>query len=241
MPGFGFSDKPSRPGGGCSDVADAWAELMGRLGYERYGAQGGDWGAGVTPPSGATSRSATWWASTSTWSWSTRIRPPWTTSPSLSRRRWPRWRLMPTRTPDISKSSPPTADRRLWAGRFPGGPMRVDRREVLVMDRLRRRPLNVFTRDELLDNVMLHWIPATGARRRGSTGRATPLERVTRSPCRRVARFSQGDHPPSCRWAEKAFPDIRWWDEPDKGGHFAAIELPGLFVEQVRSFFRLLR
>src|SRR5829696_3455811 len=48
LPGYGFSDKPSRPGWNIQRTAGAWAELMRRLGYNRYGAQGGDWGAGVT-------------------------------------------------------------------------------------------------------------------------------------------------------------------------------------------------
>ena len=46
---------------------------------------------------------------------------------------------------------------------------------------------------------------------------------------------------PSRRWAEKRFTDIRYWNEPAKGGHFAAFEQPGLFVNEVRSFFRLIR
>ena len=52
LPGYGFSGKPDRPGWGVEQIADAWAELMARLGYERYGAQGGDWGAAVTTAPG---------------------------------------------------------------------------------------------------------------------------------------------------------------------------------------------
>src|SRR2546428_12623106 len=48
LPGYGFSDKPSAPGWGIERIAGAWAQLMARLGYDRYGAQGGDWGAMVT-------------------------------------------------------------------------------------------------------------------------------------------------------------------------------------------------
>ena len=44
---------------------------------------------------------------------------------------------------------------------------------------------------------------------------------------------------PSRRWAEQRFPDIRYWSEPERGGHFAAFEQPELFVEEVRAFFRL--
>ena len=66
LPGYGFSDKPARSGWGLERVARAWAQLMAALGYERYGAQGGDWGAMVTRPSGSRTRS-TARASTSTW------------------------------------------------------------------------------------------------------------------------------------------------------------------------------
>jgi epoxide hydrolase len=48
LPGFGFSAKPTRAGWGIERIADAWDELMTRLGYRHYGAQGGDWGSGVT-------------------------------------------------------------------------------------------------------------------------------------------------------------------------------------------------
>ena len=53
LPGFGFSGKPARAGWGVERIADAWDELMTRLGYARYGAQGGDWGSGVTTALGA--------------------------------------------------------------------------------------------------------------------------------------------------------------------------------------------
>ncbi|MEV4150755.1 hypothetical protein AB0J40_44375 [Amycolatopsis sp. NPDC049691] len=46
---------------------------------------------------------------------------------------------------------------------------------------------------------------------------------------------------PSRRWAERRFPNIRYWNEPGQGGHFAAFEQPALFVDEVRSFFRLVR
>ena len=89
LPGYGFSGKPAAPGWGVERIADAWDELMARLGYDRYGAQGGDWGAVVTtgyrpaarrprrrhpPQHGRSPRP---------------IPPRWTTSPSRSRRRWP--------------------------------------------------------------------------------------------------------------------------------------------------------
>src|SRR5580658_6049954 len=103
-------------------------------------------------------------------------------------------------------------------------------------------PLNVFTRDELLDNVMLYWLPATG----GSSGRLywesyNPGQRDPVTNPSGCSIFPKEIIRPSRRWVEKDFTDLRWWDEPDRGGHFAAFEQPASFVNQVRSFFRLVR
>lgn len=57
----------------------------------------------------------------------------------------------------------------------------------------------------------------------------------------RLSGLPQKMQRPSRRWAERRFPNIRYWNEPGKGGHFAAFEQPALFVDEVRSFFRLVR
>jgi epoxide hydrolase len=110
-------------------------------------------------------------------------------------------------------------------------------------------PENVLTRDELLDNLMLYWLPRTGA----------ASARIYWESIRQVNQWISGTatdtvaaptgcsiflkelQRPSRRWAEKRFPDIRYWSEPERGGHFAAFEQPELFVDEVRSFFRLVR
>lgn len=110
-------------------------------------------------------------------------------------------------------------------------------------------PENVLTRDELLDNLMLYWLPRTGA----------SAARLYWESIRRVNEWISGAtidnvavptgcsifpkelQRPSRRWAERRFTDIRYWNEPERGGHFAAFEQPRLFVKDVRSFFRLLR
>jgi pimeloyl-ACP methyl ester carboxylesterase len=108
---------------------------------------------------------------------------------------------------------------------------------------------NVLTRHELLDNLMLYWLPATGA----------SSARLYWESIRQVNDWISGEvsdtvavptgcsifpkelQRPSRRWAERRFADIRYWNEPDRGGHFAAFEQPQLFVEEVRNFFRLVR
>jgi pimeloyl-ACP methyl ester carboxylesterase len=110
-------------------------------------------------------------------------------------------------------------------------------------------PENVLTRDELLDNLMLYWLPRTGASAARlyweSIGQVN--EWISGSARDRVAVptgcsiFPKELQRPSRRWAEKRFLDIRYWNEPPRGGHFAAFEQPELFVDEVRSFFRLVR
>jgi pimeloyl-ACP methyl ester carboxylesterase len=100
----------------------------------------------------------------------------------------------------------------------------------------------VLTRDELLDNVMLYWLPATGASSARlywesfSRGNADPVHVPTGCSI-----FPKEIIRPSRRWAEKRFTDIRYWNELDRGGHFAAFEQPELYVNEVRNYFALVR
>jgi hypothetical protein len=107
----------------------------------------------------------------------------------------------------------------------------------------------VLTRDEVLDNLMLYWLPRTGA----------SAARLYWESIRQVDEWISGEvrdtiavptgcsifpgelQRPSRRWAERRFTDIRYWSEPERGGHFAAFEQPELFVREVRAFFQLVR
>lgn len=107
----------------------------------------------------------------------------------------------------------------------------------------------MLSRDELLDNVMLYWLPGTGA----------SSARLYWESIRQVQRwFTEADPDPvtvptgcsvfprelprpSRRWAAKRYTDIRHWNELPRGGHFAAFEQPESFVDEVRTFFRLVR
>jgi epoxide hydrolase len=107
----------------------------------------------------------------------------------------------------------------------------------------------VLTRDELLDNLMLYWLPGTGASAarlywesfRGVQeifrGRLTDAVDVPTG----CSVFPRENPRPSRRWAQRRFRDIRYWGEPARGGHFAAFEQPELFVDELRAFFRLVR
>jgi pimeloyl-ACP methyl ester carboxylesterase len=105
-------------------------------------------------------------------------------------------------------------------------------------------PENILGRDELLDNVMLYWLPATAA----SSAR---LYWESFGPKRRqpfkvtiptgVAVFPKEIVTPVRKWMEASYTNIQHWSEMPKGGHFAAFEQPELFVREVRDFFRRLR
>ncbi len=108
---------------------------------------------------------------------------------------------------------------------------------------------DVLTRDELLDNLMLYWLPGTGASaarlywesiRQVNEWIAGASVSTVEVPVG-CSVFPRELQRPSRRWAEKRFADIRYWNEPARGGHFAAFEQPELFVEEVRAFFRLVR
>jgi epoxide hydrolase len=249
LPGYGFSDKPQRTGWGVERIAAAWAGLMARLGYERYGAQGSDWGTSISarigqsdpdhvagihltpplaPPDPATFddltdrergalaslEHAAEWESGYSMEHSTR---PQTIGYALA---------------DSPVALAAWIVEKFWAWTDCDG-----------------HPENVLTRDELLDNLMLYWLPRTGA----SSARlyweslkqvneliAGPVRDVVEAPTG-CSIFPKELQRPSRRWAERRFSDIRHWNELDRGGHFAAFEQPELFVDEVRSFFRLVR
>jgi pimeloyl-ACP methyl ester carboxylesterase len=105
-------------------------------------------------------------------------------------------------------------------------------------------PENVLTRDELLDNVMLYWLPATGASsarlywesfdRQGEAMAEVTVPAGCSIFPKEIFRMSR-------RWVEKRFTNLVYWNELERGGHFAAFEQPELFVDEVRKCFREVR
>jgi pimeloyl-ACP methyl ester carboxylesterase len=242
LPGYGFSDKPTAPGWGVPRIAAAWAELMRRLGYDRYGAQGGDWGAMVTstlgavdpdhlagihvnmpiagpPPGDAPELTAAELAAL---------------APYEEHRRWG------TGYSKQQSTRPQTLGYGLVDS--PAGQCAWVVEKFWAWADCDGHPENAFTRDQLLDNVMLYWLPGTGAssaRLYWESFRDPGLDPVVvPSGCSifpgEIARLPRS-------WVEGRYTDLRWWNELDRGGHFAALEQPALFVDEVRSFFRLVR
>ena len=242
MPGYGFSDKPAATGYGVDKIADTWAALMARLGYDRYVAQGGDWGAMVTNQIGL--RDTEHCAGI-----------------HLN---------MPIVAPDPETMSDLTPlEQRALAGMqryqdFDSGYSKqqstrpqslgyglVDSpsgQAAWILEKFWSwmdcdgHPENVLTRDELLDNVMLYWLPATGAssaRLYWESFNTPSLDNVTVPTGCSI--FPKEIFQCSRRWAEKKFTNLVHWNELDAGGHFAAFEKPETYVDEVRTCFRHMR
>src|SRR5262249_8690367 len=104
-------------------------------------------------------------------------------------------------------------------------------------------PENVFTKQQLLDNVMYYWLPSAGttsARMSWESlrnlGQRGPIDVPTG-----ISLFPKEISQTTESWAARRYRDIRSFTRPPRGGHFAAFEQPELFVDEVRAFFRLLR
>ena len=249
LPGYGFSDKPAEPGWGIERIAAAWAELMRRLGYKRYGTLGSDWGTSISASLGQQDRDHVA---------AIHLIPPLAppdpkTFDDLTERERQALASLEHSAEWDSGYSQEHATRPQTIGYA-----LVDSPAALCAWIIEKfwawtdcdgHLENALSRDELLDNLMMYWLPGAGA----SSARLywesirQVNEWISGSKIDTVAVptgcsiFPKELQRPSRRWAEKRFVDIRYWNEPERGGHFAAFEQPDLFVEEVRTFFRLFR
>ena len=253
LPGFGFSGKPSRTGWGVDRIADCWAELMAGLGYDRYGAQGGDWGSGVSIAIGTRHRThclgihlnmviRTHMAIPDLRT----VDPAWTAEErhaATALRYFVAWGTAYNRQ---HSTRPQTLGYGLTDS--PAG------QAAWILEKFREwtdcdgHPENALSRDELLDNVMLYWLNAnatSSARLYWESFNPTAVESAAQpAPVTvpaGVAKFPAEIVPPVRAWSEPFFDDLRHWTEMPRGGHFAAFEQPELFIQDVRAFFRGLR
>ena len=241
LPGYGFSDKPDAAGWRVERIGRAWAELMDRLGYERYGAQGGDWGSSVSTslaqhlpdrilglhlnmPIAIASR---------------RDGPP---SPEDERvyAALVRFREVEGGYSHLQATRPQTLGYGLVDS--PAAQCAWIIEKFMVWTDCDGHPENALTRDELLDNISVYWLTASGA----SSARLywESFNRFNREPVvvpTGCSVFPKEIMPASRAAVERRFTDLRYWHELDRGGHFAAFEQPDLFVDEVRAFFRLVR
>lgn len=245
LPGFGFSDRPREPGWSVSRMAGVLAQLMARLGYTRYGAQGGDWGANVArwlgtydaehvagihlnflpaaPPTGVANPHEG------------------VSQAEIERMEKRRKELEQHRAYGaIQGSRPQTLGYALndspaglaawlvdkfWAWSDHGGNLEKS-----------------FTKDELLTNVMIYWVtqtPASAARIYYERQFHTGGRKAGRVPVG-CALFPREINVPPRKWVEAQLHVVHWTEMP-RGGHFAALEEPQLLVDDVRTFFRKVR
>jgi pimeloyl-ACP methyl ester carboxylesterase len=248
LPGYGFSDRPREPGCSNRRIADLWAELMAGLGYPRFAAQGGDWGAGVS-------------------TWLALRHPEHVIGVHLNY-------IPGSYQPELGPGTPPLskAEREFLVARdnwieIEGayGHLQATRPQTAAYG-LNDSPVGLvawliekyrdwsdcdgdverrFTRDELLTQVTLYWVTGTigSSMRLYRESKATPLrlgpgQRVN-VPCG-IARFAKEAPFPPREWVERGY-YVRRWSELPTGGHFAALEEPTLLAREIREFFRELR
>ena len=245
LPGFAFSDKPAERGWNTDRIARAWSELMRRLGYNRYVAQGGDWGAEVTmslaqqKPAGLAGIHLNF--------------PLVFPDP------------IPTKGLSAAEQQAVEAFGRFRAHEFgyfleqstrpqtvgyaladsPVGQAAWIYEKFFAWTDNKGDPESALSRDEMLDIITLYWLTDTAASSARIYFEQAAVDGKTSS--------NPIDLPVGCSifpreifraprsWAERRFPKLIHWNELDRGGHFAAFEQPALFTSELRDCFRSLR
>jgi pimeloyl-ACP methyl ester carboxylesterase len=260
MPGYGFSGKPTSPGWGPERMGRAWAELMKRLGYTRYVAQGGDWGAfvvdqmGLQAPAGLlaihTNMPATVPADLDK---ALQVGDPVPSGlPAEERRAYEQLertfkqvdyaRLMGSRPQTLYGIADSPVGLAAWLLDHNDADGQPAAAVTSALDRT-TSATGELTRDEILDNITLYWLTNTGVSSSrlyweykggffNAKGVSIPVA---------VSVFPGEQYQAPRSWAEQAYPNLVYYNEVDKGGHFAAWEQPQIFSEEIRAAFRSLR
>lgn len=243
LPGYGFSGRPSGTGWGVECIGRAWAELMRRLGYTRWFAQGGDWGAIVTTVMGGQAPEGLAGIHTNMPVARPMAQDYEDPSPQVqaAREAGQRYKQFGSGYSAIQSTRPQTIGYGL-----------VDSPVALagwIYEKIwswtdnQGSPLDALSMDKILDNVMLYWLPATGASAArlywesfGAIAKSDPVLLPAG-----ISTFPKEITKAPRQWAERILRNIVYWNDVARGGHFAAWEEPDLFVTELRACFALMR
>ena len=242
LPGYGFSDAPTQKGWGVEKIATTWAELMKRLGYEWYVAQGGDWGAAVTTDIAIQDTEHCHGIHLNM----PTVGPDSSTMDNLTEREKDALAGLKYYQDWDSGYSKEQSTRPQTVGYgladSPSGQAGWILEKFWAWTDCNGHPENALTRDEMLDNIMLYWLPnaaASSARLYWESFTRTRRDEITIPVGCSI--FPKEIFRASRRWAERRYKNLVYWNELDKGGHFAAFEQPEVFVDEVRKCFRNVR
>jgi pimeloyl-ACP methyl ester carboxylesterase len=255
LPGFGFSGEPTEIGWDPGRIARAWAELMRRLGYTRYVAQGGDQGAAVTEAMGAQAPAGLVGIHLNL------LRQALGNVGSLpagsDEERAAISAINTVRTSGFGYFLEQTTRPQTIGYALLDSPVALaawmldhDTDSYYKISRafVDRQPAGNLTRDHILDNITLYWLTGTGtsaARSYWEGGRATAIAAGQPPPEVKLpvgfTTFPDEIFQAPRSWAEKVYPNLIYFHRAARGGHFAAWEEPQLFTEEVRAAFRSLR
>jgi epoxide hydrolase len=244
LPGFGFSDKPTERGWNVERTARAWGALMQRLGYRRYVAQGGDWGAFVATAM-AQQRAPGLAAIHLNFAQTIPDVIPTTLLPDQKRavEAMEMFRAKSSAYLELQSTRPQTLGYAL-ADSAVG-------QAAWIYDIFNSgtgnsgRPEDALSRDQMLDEITLFWLTDTAASSARIYLEQAQLMGKHNNPGRvdlpvGVSVFPH-DLPAARSWAPLVYPQLFYWNELGRGGHFAQLEVPQLFTEELRRCFHSLR
>ncbi len=254
IPGYGFSAEPTEVGWGPGRVAPAWAELMHRLGYARYVAQGGDVGASITDAMGRlapeglvgihTNLLVTGLAGGSHPSDTEEEKAAIAALATFRASGFGYFLEQATRPQTIGYGllDSPVALAAWMLDHDTDSYYKISRAFV------DGHPSGNLTRDHILDNITVYWLTGTGAsaaRSYWESGRAQALAAGQAPPQASLpvgfTTFPDEIFQAPRSWVEQGYPNVSYYNKAAKGGHFAAWEEPELFSEEIRATFRSLR
>jgi pimeloyl-ACP methyl ester carboxylesterase len=261
MPGYGFSGKPTTTGWGVEHMARAWDVLMKRLGYTRYVAQGGDWGAfvvdlmGVQAPAGLLAIHTNYPGTVPEDVDKALVAgdpPPSGLSDEETRayeqldrtlkHRVAYARYMAARPQTLYGIADSPVGLAAWLLDHDDADGQPAAAVVKALNRT-TSTTGELTRDEILDNITLYWLTNTGVSASrlyweykggfwNAKGVSIPVA---------VSVFPGEAYQAPRSWTERAYPNLIYYNRVEKGGHFAAWEQPTIFTQELRAAFRSLR